>query len=217
MSRGGCGTASVAEDVSESADGFRVEAVWAAMVREPPRMILIPPSSTSPAVGSRIGWGSVSSRTVEAEWYGMPSQLTLSDFELLVFLATLRLVLEDLVLEDLVLEDLALADLLLADLLLAFAFAELFLLPSSSENNGLMTLKPACSELSLLGLLAVLDLLAVLPEVRDFCAPLLEPLFLATELESLRNKTSSRPFGSVLAMFSCWWFASPLGFEPDRT
>ena len=212
MSRGGCGTASVAEDVSESADGFRVEAVWAAMVREPPRMILIPPSSTSPAVGSRIGWGSVSSRTVEAEWYGMPSQLTLSDFELLVFLATLRLVLEDLVLEDL-----ALADLLLADLLLAFAFAELFLVPSSSENNGLMTLKPACSELSLLGLLAVLDLLAVLPEVRDFCAPLLEPLFLATELESLRNKTSSRPFGSVLAMFSCWWFASPLGFEPDRT
>ena len=212
MSRGGCGTASVAEDVSESVGGFRVEAVWAAMVREPPRMILIPPSSTSPAMGSRIGWGSVSSRTVEAEWYGMPSQLTLSDFELLVFLATLLLVLEDLVLEDLALEDLV-----LADLLLVFAFAELFLLPSSSENNGLMTLKPACSELSLLGLLAVLDLLAVLPDVRDFCAPLLEPLFLATELESLRNKTSSRPFGSVLDMFSCWWFASPLGFEPDRT
>ena len=50
----------VVEDASGSAgDDFRVEAGVAARVRDPPRMILIPPSSKSVAEGSLIGWGAV--------------------------------------------------------------------------------------------------------------------------------------------------------------
>ena len=100
---------------------------------------------------------------------------------------------------------------MLAGLLLVFAFVGLFLLPSSRENNGLTTLKPVFSELPLLvGA-------AVFPVVRDFVAPLLELLFFATDFESLLNNTSSKPFESLLGIFSCWWFPSPLGFEPAKT
>ena len=95
--------------------------------------------------------------------------------------------------------------------LLAFALAGLFFVPSSIENNGLTTLKPVFSELPLL------DWLAVFPVVRDFCVPLLALLFFATDFESLLNNTSSKPFESLLGIFSCWWFPSPLGFEPAKT
>ena len=70
-----------------------------------------------------------------AEWYGIPSQLTLSGFESEAF-AVLDTVL--LVLEDLLLASLLLADLLLADLLLVLVFVESLFTAISRENRGLL-------------------------------------------------------------------------------
>ena len=121
-----------------------------------------------------------------AEWYGIPSQLTLSDFESEAF-AVLDTVL--LVLEDLLLASLLLADLLLADLLLVLAFVESLFTAISSENRGLLRPKP--------------DFPAVFPDAAEFLVPLLEPLF-PTDFESLLNRTSSNPFELLLGMLLCW-------------